>query len=62
MNDDFLNNITSDLMTSMGIAMIRQGLPDSTEMTPWDMTLGDFKKMGGLTDQDIKFLQSEQKQ
>tara|TARA_B100000427_G_scaffold299431_1_gene281112 strand:- start:2558 stop:2740 length:183 start_codon:yes stop_codon:yes gene_type:complete len=59
MNDDFLNKITSDLMTNMGIAMIQQGLPDSTEM-PWDMTLGDFKKMGGLTDQDIKLLQSEQ--
>ena len=49
MHDDFLNNMTSDLMTSMGIAMIRQGLPYSTEMSPWDMTLGDFKKMGGLT-------------
>ena len=47
-------------MTNMGIAMIQQGLPDSTEMSPWDMTLGDFKKMGGLTDQDIKLLQSEQ--
>ena len=60
MNDDFEMKITSDLMTNMGIAMIRQGLPDSTEMSPWDMTLGDFKKMGGLTDQDIKLLQSEQ--
>tara|TARA_Y100001938_G_scaffold122713_1_gene171375 strand:+ start:137 stop:322 length:186 start_codon:yes stop_codon:yes gene_type:complete len=59
MNDDFEMKITSDLMTNMGIAMIRQGLPDSTEMSPWDMTLGDFKKMGGLTDQDIKLLQSE---
>ena len=59
MNDDFEMKITSDLMTNMGIAMIRQGLPDSTEMSPWDMTLGDFKKMGGLTDQDIKLLQLE---
>ena len=59
MNDDFEMKITSDLMTNMGIAMIRQGLPDSTEMSPWDMTLGDFKKMGGLTDQEIKLLQSE---
>ena len=32
----------------------------SRTRTPWDMTLGDFKKMGGLTDQDIKLLQSEQ--
>ena len=61
MNDDFLNKITSDLMTNMGIAMIQQGLPDSTEMMPWDMTLGDFKKMGGLTDQDIELLQNEAK-
>ena len=61
MNDDFQNKITSDLMTNMGIAMIQQGLPDSTEMTPWDMTLGDFKKMGGLTDQDIELLQNEAK-
>ena len=60
MTDDFQNKITSDLMTNMGIAMIQQGLPDTTEMMPWDMTLGDFKKMGGLTDQDIKLLQSEQ--
>ena len=60
MNEDFLNKITSDLMTNIGIAMIQQGLPDSTEMSPWDMTLGDFKKMGGLTAQDIKLLQSEQ--
>ena len=61
MNDDFLNKITSDLMTNMGIAMIQQGLPDTTEMMPWDMTLGDFKKMGGLTDQDIELLQNEAK-
>tara|TARA_B100000579_G_scaffold393115_1_gene369512 strand:- start:277 stop:462 length:186 start_codon:yes stop_codon:yes gene_type:complete len=61
MTDDFQNKITSDLMTNMGIAMIQQGLPDSTEMMPWDMTLGDFKKMGGLTDQDIELLQNEAK-
>ena len=61
MNDDFKTKITSDLMTNMGIAMIQQGLPDSTEMMPWDMTLGDFKKMGGLTDQDIELLQNEAK-
>ena len=60
MTDDFETKITSDLMTNMGIAMIQQGLPDSTEMFPSTMTLGDFKKMGGLTDQDIKLLQSEQ--
>ena len=41
--------------------MIQQGLPDSTEMMPWDMTLGDFKKMGGLTDQDIELLKNEAK-
>jgi len=61
MTDDFETKITSDLMTNMGIAMIQQGLPDSTEMMPWDMTLGDFKKMGGLTDQDIELLQNEAK-
>ena len=61
MTDDFQNKITSDLMTNMGIAMIQQGLPDTTEMMPWDMTLGDFKKMGGLTDQDIELLQNEAK-
>tara|TARA_B100000965_G_scaffold387786_1_gene391559 strand:- start:243 stop:428 length:186 start_codon:yes stop_codon:yes gene_type:complete len=61
MTDDFQNKITSDLMTNMGIAMIQQGLPGTTEMMPWDMTLGDFKKMGGLTDQDIELLQNEAK-
>ena len=60
MTDDFEMKITSDLMTNMGMAMIQQGLSDATEMSPWDMTLGDFKKISGLTDQEIKLLQSEQ--
>ena len=61
MTNDFDTKITSDLMTNMGIAMIQQGLPDSTEMVPWEMTLGEFKKMGGLTTQDIELLQNEVK-
>ena len=53
-DEDFMNRVTSDLMVNMGVAMIQQDLPDDTEML--GITLGEFKKLAQITENEIKIL------
>ena len=50
-NDELELEIASDILVDMGIAMIKQDLPDDTEML--GITLGEFKKMAKITDEEI---------
>ena len=53
-NDELELKIASDILVDMGIAMIQQNLPDDTEML--GITLGEFKKMAKITDEEIQIL------
>ena len=53
-NDEIELGIASDILVDMGIAMIKQDLPDDTEML--GITLGEFKKMAKITDEEIQIL------
>ena len=53
-NDELELKIASDILVDMGIAMIKQDLPDDTEML--GITLGEFKKMAKITDEEIQIL------
>ncbi len=53
-NDELELEIASDILVDMGIAMIQQNLPDDTEML--GITLGEFKKMAKITDEEIQIL------
>jgi len=53
-NDELELEIASDILVDMGIAMIQQDLPDDTEML--GITLGEFKKMAKITDEEIQIL------
>lgn len=53
-NDELELEIASDILVDMGIAMIKQDLPDDTEML--GITLGEFKKMAKITDEEIQIL------
>ena len=53
-NDELELKIASDILVDMGIAMIQQDLPDDTEML--GITLGEFKKMAKITDEEIQIL------
>ena len=53
-NDELDLEIASDILVDMGIAMIKQDLPDDTEML--GITLGEFKKMAKITDEEIQIL------
>ena len=53
-NDEIELGIASDILVDMGIAMIQQDLPDDTEML--GITLGEFKKMAKITDEEIQIL------
>ena len=53
-NDELNLEIASDILVDMGIAMIKQDLPDDTEML--GITLGEFKKMAKITDEEIQIL------
>jgi len=54
--------IISDVLVSMGMAMIGQGCPDSTRMRYGDMTLGDWKKMVRMTKKEEKYLKQRYKE
>ena len=53
-NDELELKIASDILVDMGIAMIKQDLPDDTEML--GITLGEFKKMAKITNEEIQIL------
>tara|TARA_R100000231_G_scaffold39805_1_gene34564 strand:+ start:373 stop:558 length:186 start_codon:yes stop_codon:yes gene_type:complete len=53
-NDELNLEIASDILVDMGIAMIKQDLPDDTEML--GITLGEFKKMAKITNEEIQIL------
>ena len=53
-NDELDLEIASDILVDMGIAMIKQDLPDDTEML--GITLGEFKKMAKITNEEIQIL------
>tara|TARA_R100000657_G_C4578709_1_gene41715 strand:+ start:189 stop:374 length:186 start_codon:yes stop_codon:yes gene_type:complete len=53
-NDELELKIASDILVDMGIAMIQQNLPNDTEML--GITLGEFKKMAKITDEEIQIL------
>ena len=57
-NDELELEIASDILVDMGIAMIQQDLPDDTEML--GITLGEFKKMAKITDEEIQILKGGQ--
>ena len=57
-NDELELKIASDILVDMGIAMIKQDLPDNTEML--GITLGEFKKMAKITDEEIQILKGGQ--
>ena len=57
-NDELELEIASDILVDMGIAMIQQNLPDDTEML--GITLGEFKKMAKITDEEIQILKGGQ--
>ena len=57
-NDELELKIASDILVDMGIAMIQQDLPDDTEML--GITLGEFKKMAKITDEEIQILKGGQ--
>ena len=57
-NDELDLEIASDILVDMGIAMIKQDLPDDTEML--GITLGEFKKMAKITDEEIQILKGGQ--
>ena len=57
-NDELELKIASDILVDMGIAMIKQDLPDDTEML--GITLGEFKKMAKITDEEIQILKGGQ--
>ena len=54
--------IISDILVSMGIAMIGQSCPDSTRMGYGDMTLGDWKKMVRMTKKEERYLKKRYKE
>ena len=56
-NDELELKIASDILVDMGIAMIKQDLPDDTEML--GITLGEFKKMAKITDEEIQILKGD---
>ncbi len=56
-NDELELKIASDILVDMGIAMIKQDLPDDTEML--GITLGEFKKMAKITDKEIQILKGD---
>ena len=56
-NDELELEIASDILVDMGIAMIKQDLPDDTEML--GITLGEFKKMAKITDEEIQILKGD---
>lgn len=51
--------IESDLIVNLGVALIKQGCPDDTEMSGFDMTLGEFKKMAQLSQEEINLLRGK---
>tara|TARA_B100000575_G_scaffold151753_1_gene121074 strand:+ start:13211 stop:13396 length:186 start_codon:yes stop_codon:yes gene_type:complete len=53
-NNELDLEIASDILVDMGIAMIKQDLPDDTEML--GITLGEFKKMAKITNEEIQIL------
>ena len=53
-NDELELEIASDILVDMGIAMIKQDLPDDTEIL--GITLGEFKKMAKITNEEIQIL------
>jgi len=55
-NEEIEAGIISDVLVSMGMAMVGQGCPDSTKMRYGDMTLGDWKKMVRMNKKDEKYL------
>ena len=57
-NDELELEIASDILVDMGIAMIQQDLPDDTEML--GITLGEFKKMAKITNEEIQILKGGQ--
>ena len=57
-NDELELEIASDILVDMGIAMIKQDLPDDTEML--GITLGEFKKMAKITNEEIQILKGGQ--
>tara|TARA_Y100001963_G_scaffold7997_1_gene10412 strand:- start:379 stop:645 length:267 start_codon:yes stop_codon:yes gene_type:complete len=59
---DIEAGIISDVLVSMGMAMIGQGCPDSTRMRYGDMTLGDWKKMVRMTKKEEKYLKKRYKE
>jgi len=56
-NDELELKIASDILVDMGIAMIKQDLPDVTEML--GITLDEFKKMAKITDEEIQILKGD---
>tara|TARA_B100001287_G_scaffold234825_1_gene206760 strand:- start:274 stop:462 length:189 start_codon:yes stop_codon:yes gene_type:complete len=55
-DNEIMLKIESDLILNMGVALIKQGCPDDTEMFGFDMTLGEFKKIAKLSQEEITLL------
>jgi hypothetical protein len=58
-DNEIMLKIESDLIVNLGVALIKQGCPDDTEMSGFDMTLGEFKKMAQLSQEEINLLRGK---